>query len=140
MGSAATGAATKHRESEMKFMLMVHEVTRPTAEPPAELFAAIGALGAKNTANGSLVEVGGLLPVEAGAVVRLAGSAVTTVDGPFVETKELVGGFAVYEVPDVKAAVEKAEDFLEAHRQTWPGWEGWIEVRGLMEQPRRPGI
>jgi hypothetical protein len=134
MGKAATGAAAEDKESTMKFMLMVHEVTRPTDEPPAELFAAIGALGAKNTANGSLVEVGGLLPVDAGAVVRLAGSAITTVDGPFVETKELVGGFAVYEVPDAKAAAEKAEAFLEAHRDAWPGWEGWIEVRGLMER------
>jgi len=119
----------------MKFMLMVHEVTRPTAEPPADLFAAIGALGAKETANGTLVEVGGLLPIEAGAVVRLDGNAITTVDGPFVETKELVGGFSVYELPDVKAATEKAEAFLASHRETWPGWEGWVEVRVLMEQP-----
>jgi hypothetical protein len=122
----------------MKVMLMVHEVSRPTAEPPAELFAAIGALGAINTANGSLIEVGGLLPIEAGAVVRLAGAAITTVDGPFVETKELVGGYAVYDVPDVKVAAEKAEAFLAAHRDTWPGWEGWIEVRPLVERPASP--
>jgi len=117
----------------MKFMLMVHETTRPTAEPPAELFAAIGALGAENTANGSLIEVGGLLPIEAGAVVRLASDAITTTDGPFVETRELVGGFAVYDVADAAAAATKAEAFLDAHRKTWPGWEGWIEVRGLMD-------
>jgi hypothetical protein len=117
----------------MKFMLMVHETTRPTDEPPVELFAAIGALGAENTANGSLVEVGGLLPIEAGAVVRLASDAISTTDGPFVETRELVGGFAVYDVPDVAAAAAKAEAFLDAHRKTWPGWEGWIEVRGLMD-------
>ncbi|WP_246274402.1 YciI family protein [Phytohabitans houttuyneae] len=114
-------------------MLLVHEVTRPTAEPPAELFAAIGALGAENTANGSLVEIGGLLPIEAGAVVRLAADSVTTTDGPFVETRELVGGYAVYEVPDVAAAAKKAEDFLEAHRSTWPGWEGWVEVRTVLD-------
>ena len=120
----------------MKFMLMVHETTRPTAEPPAELFAAIGALGAENTANGSLIEVGGLLPIEAGAVVRLASDAITTTDGPFVETRELVGGFAVYDVADAAAAAAKAEAFLDAHRKTWPGWEGWIEVRGLMDVQR----
>ena len=120
----------------MKFMLMVHETTRPTAEPPAELFAAIGALGAENTANGSLIEVGGLLPIEAGAVVRLASDAITTTDGPFVETRELVGGFAVYDVADAAAAATKAEAFLDAHRKTWPGWEGWIEVRGLMDVQR----
>jgi len=121
----------------MKFMLMVHETARP-GEPPAELFAAIGALGAENTANGSLVEVGGLLPIETGAVVRLTGGAITTTDGPFVETRELVGGFAVYEVKDAAAAAQKAEAFLKAHKDTWPGWEGWIEVRALMDNTR-PG-
>lgn len=117
----------------MRFMLMVHEVTRPTAEPPADLFAAIGALGAENTANGSLIEVGGLLPIQAGAVVRLADDAITTTDGPFVETRELVGGYAVYEVPDAATAATKAEAFLEAHRKSWPGWEGWVEVRAMVD-------
>jgi hypothetical protein len=117
----------------MKFMLMVHETTRPTAEPPAELFAAIGALGAENTANGSLIEVGGLMPIEAGAVVRLAGDAITTTDGPFVESRELVGGYAVYDVADTAAAAVKAEAFLDAHRKTWPGWEGWVEVRAMFD-------
>src|SRR5262245_61845758 len=116
----------------MKYMLMVHETKRP-GEPPAELFAAIGALGAENTANGSLVEVGGLMPIEAGALVTLAGGAVTTTDGPFVEARELVGGFAVYDVPDAAAAAKTADAFLGAHRDTWPGWEGWVEVRALME-------
>jgi hypothetical protein len=120
----------------MKFMLLVHETTRPTAEPPAELFAAIGALGAENTANGSLVEVGGLLPIQAGSVVTLAGDAITTTDGPFVEARELVGGYAVYEVADTAAANDKAEVFLDAHRKTWPGWEGWVEVRALFDNPQ----
>jgi hypothetical protein len=117
-------------------MLMVHETSRPAGDPPAELFAAIGALGAENTANGSLVEVGGLLPIETGAVVRLAGGGITTTDGPFVETRELVGGYAVYDVKDVAEATTKAEVFLAAHRQAWPGWEGWVEVRAMMDGAR----
>jgi hypothetical protein len=118
----------------VKFMMLVHETTRPTEQPPAELFAAIGALGAKESAAGRLIEVGGLLPIEAGAVVTLAGGAIATTDGPFVEARELVGGYSVYELPDVAEASKKAEAFLEAHRNTWPGWEGWVEVRPLMEQ------
>lgn len=119
----------------MKFICLLHETARPTAEPPAELFAAIGALGAQATADGSLVEVGALLPIQAGAVVTLAGDAITTTDGPFVETKELVGSYAVYDVPDVTTAAKLSEAFLEAHRTTWPGWEGWIEVRSFLEMP-----
>lgn len=119
----------------MKFMLLVHETTRPTDQPPAELFAAIGALGAQESAAGTLIEVGGLMPIQAGAVVTLAGAAIATTDGPFVEATELVGGYSVYELPDVAEATRKAEAFLDAHRTTWPGWEGWVEVRALMEMP-----
>lgn len=120
----------------MKFMCMVHETHRPTPEPPPELFAAIGGLQAENTKDGSLVEVGGLMPVqEAGAIVTLTGGSVTTTDGPFVESKELVGGYAVYDVPDAAAAAKKSEKFLEVHHDAWPGWEGWIEVRAFYEAP-----
>lgn len=120
----------------MKFMTLVHETKRPTPEPPAELFAAIGALQAKAGADGTLVEVGGLMPVDAaGAIVTLTGGKITTTDGPFVEVKELVGGYAVYDVPDVATAVAKSEDFLNCHHTAWPGWEGWVEVRAMFEAP-----
>ncbi|MCL1869933.1 MAG: YciI family protein [Promicromonosporaceae bacterium] len=125
----------------MKFICLLHETARPTAEPPVELFAAIGAVGAASTADGSLIEVGGLLPISTGAVVTLADGAVTTTDGPFVEARELVGSYAVYDVADAGAAAKKAADFLEAHRSSWPGWEGWIEVRAVMEAPSgAPGL
>lgn len=120
----------------MKFMTMVHETQRPTPEPPAELFAALGGFQAEATADGSVVEVGGLMPIDlSGAIVTLTGGSLTTTDGPFVEARELVGGYAVYDVPDLPAAVAKAEAFLQVHRDAWPGWEGWIEVRALFEAP-----
>lgn len=120
----------------MKFICLIHETHRPTPEPPAELFAAIGGMQAESTADGSLVEVGGLLPMEhAGAIVTLDGGGISTTDGPFVESKELVGGYAVYDVADTAAAVAKSESFLDTHRSAWPGWEGWVEVRAMMEQP-----
>jgi hypothetical protein len=80
----------------MKFMTMVHETNRPSPEPPPELFAAIGGLQAKTAADGTLVEVGGLMQIEAaGAIVTLKGGSVTATDGPFAEARELVGGYAV---------------------------------------------
>lgn len=120
----------------MKFMTMIHETNRPTPEPPPELFAAIGALEAEENAQGTLVEVGGLMPIEMnGAIVTLSGGAVTTTDGPFTEARELVGGYAVYDVPDVATAIAKSEAFARAHHEAWPGWEGWIEVRAMFEAP-----
>ncbi|WP_141003417.1 YciI family protein [Nocardioides humi] len=118
-------------------MMLVHETTRP-GDPPMELFAAIGALGARESEAGTLVEVGGLLPIEAGSVVTLAAGAIATTDGPFVEARELVGGYSVYDVADLAEANAKAQAFLQAHLDTWPGWEGWVEVRPVMEQPAQP--
>lgn len=120
----------------MKFMTMIHETHRPSAEPPMELFAAIGALQERAVADGTFVDAGGLLPMEAGgAVVTLAGGQVTVTDGPFVEARELVGGYAVYELPDTAAAVAASEAFLAVHRDAWPGWEGWVEVRPMFGPP-----
>ncbi|MFH7323306.1 YciI family protein [Aeromicrobium sp. HA] len=120
----------------MKFMTLVHETHRPTDEPPMELFAAIGALQAKSTADGTFVQAGGLAPMAAaGAIVSLTGGSIGTTDGPFVEVKELVGGYAVYDVADTETAVEKARSFLQAHLDSWPGWEGWVEVRAIFEPP-----
>ncbi|SKB08149.1 MULTISPECIES: YciI family protein [Aeromicrobium] len=120
----------------MKFMTMVHETHRPTDEPPIELFAAIGELQAKATAEGTFVQAGGLAPMEMqGAIVSLSGGSITTTDGPYVEVKELVGGYAVYDVPDLDTAVRKAQGFLQVHQNAWPGWEGWVEVRPIFEAP-----
>ena len=116
----------------MRYMLLVHETSRPS-EPPPELFTAIGAIGAKESAAGTLLEVGGLMPIEAGSVVTLASGTIATADGRFVDAKDLVGGYSVYELVDVAEANEKARAFLHAHLDTWPGWEGWVEVRQLME-------
>ena len=118
----------------MKFMLLVHETTRP-GEPPAELFAAIGAIGAQESAAGTLVDVGGMLPIQDGSVVTLASGTIATTDGTSVSAKELAGGYSVYELTDLAEANEKARAFLQAHAETWPGWEGWVEVRALMGQP-----
>ena len=120
----------------MKFMTMVHETHRPTDQPPMELFAAIGALQAKATAEGTFVQAGGLAPIEThGAIVTLRGGSVTPTDGPYVEVKELVGGYAVYELPDLDTAVERAQGFLQVHLDAWPGWEGWVEVRTIFQAP-----
>lgn len=66
----------------------------------------------------------------------LAPSSLQTVR--FVEAKELVGGYSVYELVDLAEANQKAQAFLQTHLDTWPGWEGWVEVRQLMEQPSPP--
>jgi len=59
-----------------------------------------------------LIATEGLQPRAKGANVRLSGGKVTVTDGPFVEAKELVAGFALVDVPSKQAAVELAQRFL----------------------------
>jgi hypothetical protein len=120
----------------MKFMMMVkadndYEAGKP---PSPELVAAIGKLGEEASRKGELVEMGGLLPSFAGARVRLAAGTLSVVDGPFAEAKEIVGGYAIFRLASKEEAIQKAREFLEAHRRVLgPSYAGEVEVRQLAE-------
>jgi hypothetical protein len=63
--------------------------------------------------------------------VRLSQGQVTAIDGPFTEAKEVVGGYAVFELKSKAEAIEGALRFMALHRKHWPGWEGETEIRQL---------
>ena len=104
--------------------------THSTTPPPPELMAAIMALGEEATKSGSLLENSGLAPSAAGARVSLSGGELTTTDGPFAESKEVIS-YAIYEVNAKEEAVEWASRFLKVHRDLWPGWEGDVDILKL---------
>lgn len=112
----------------MRFMTLVKSAEQ-AGPPPKGLMDAIAMLGAEATRAGTLIATGGLAPSAMGARVRLAGGRLTTIDGPFSETKEVVGGYAIYEVTSKDEAIAAARRFLELHQQYWPGWEGEVEIR-----------
>jgi hypothetical protein len=118
----------------MRFMSMVKS-NEKCGMPPKELMDAIGKLGEEGFRSGTLVEVGGLAPTDNGARVKVAGGKLSVTDGPFSEAKEVIGGYAVYEVPSREDAIERTRVFMELHRKHWPGWEGEAEIRQIMEQP-----
>jgi hypothetical protein len=99
--------------------------------PPKELMDAIAKLGEEAARAGTLVEMGGLFPSGTGSRVRLAGGKVTVIDGPYSEAKEVVGGYAVFDLKSKEEAVQSAVRFMELHKQHWPGWEGETEVRQM---------
>jgi hypothetical protein len=101
-----------------------------TTPPPPELMAAIMTLGEEATKAGSLLDTSGLAPSASGARVSLAGGDISTTDGPFAESKEVIS-YAIYEVRSKEEAVEWASRFLKAHRDLWPGWEGEVDVLKL---------
>ena len=118
----------------MRFMIMVKSTERAVPLPKA-LMDAIGNLGGEAMKAGAMVETGGLLPSAMGARIRLAKGNLTVTDGPFTETNELVGGFAVYNVKSKQEAIEWTSRFMALHKQHWPGWEGEAEIRQMFEAP-----
>jgi hypothetical protein len=114
----------------MRFMMLVKHKENYGA-PPKELMEAIGKLSAEAVASGAMVGNGGLKPTAQGASVRLAGGKVSVVDGPFTEAKEIIGGYAQFEMRSKAEAIESAVHFMELHKKHWPGWEGETEVREM---------
>lgn len=116
----------------MKFMTLVKTTKPGTGAPPMALMQAIGQMGAEAAAAGVLVAQGGLMGKDESAFIAVRQRKVMVTDGPFAESKELVGGYAVYDVPTKAEAIEWATRFANLHTEHWPGWEGDIEVRPIM--------
>ena len=114
----------------MRFMMMVRSRENSGA-PPKELMEAISKLSEEGKNGGSLVASGGLAPTAGSARVRVSQGRLTVMDGPFTETKEVVGGYAVMEFKSKQEALDSAVQFMELHRKHWPGWEGETEVREI---------
>ena len=88
--------------------------------------------------SGTLVDTGGLLPSKDGARVRLAGGKITVTDGPFIDTKEIIGGWAILKADSPAEAIRVATEFMELHRKYWPGFDGESEVRPMFEPGKGP--
>jgi hypothetical protein len=97
--------------------------------PPKEFLDAMAKLGENAAKSGTMIASGALLPIAKSTRVRLARGQVTAVDGPYTEAKEVVGGFAMFELKSKEEAIEGAVQFMELHKKYWPGWEGETEVR-----------
>lgn len=118
----------------MKFMTMVRSA-EGAGFPPKELMDGIVNLGIEATQAGALIETGGLMPSSEGALMRLDDGEIVVTDGPFAEVREVVGGYAVYDVKSKSEAIEWARRFIELHKLHWPSWNGEIEVRQIMDGP-----
>jgi hypothetical protein len=114
----------------MRFMMLVKSKEN-SGPPPRELMEAMGELAAQAVKTGAMLQTGGLAPTAMSTRVRLAGGEVRSIDGPFAETKEVVGGFAIFELKSKEEAVQATLHFMELHRKFWPGWEGETEIRQI---------
>jgi hypothetical protein len=116
---------------KMRFMMMVKHGENYSGPPPKALMDAMDHITQEAAKNGTMVIAGGLAPTVQSHRVRLSGGKISVIDGPFTETKEVVGGFAIMDFKSKEEALEAAKHFLDLHRQHWPGWEGESEVRQM---------
>src|SRR5262245_948902 len=126
----------------MKFMLMMHHAGEGPAIhtwPPRDVQAHIAFMmdfNKKLAAAGELVDAQGLAGPEQAKIVRAKkGGPPAITDGPFAESKELLAGFWIIEVPSERRAIEIAGQVSAA-----PGLGGVpmsipIELRQVMSAP-----
>ena len=93
----------------MQFIIYATEQPETGAPPSTEMLAELGKLTEDSKKAGVLVTTGGVSAK--GTRVRLAGDKFSVTDGPFIEAKELMGGFAVIEVKSLDEAVAWAKRF-----------------------------
>ena len=114
-----------------EFMLLICDDERARAALPqsevAASYAKVGAWWQEQEQKGRIVAGSGrrLQPSRTAKAVRVEAAEAIVTDGPFAETKELIGGYALVSAPNIDAVV----DMLT----TWPGLEVVIEVRPVLE-------
>ena len=113
----------------MRF-LCVYKPSKPEGGPPTQKeMDEMGKYMEESFKSGVLLAAEGCMPTALGARVRLTGGKVTITDGPFTESKELIGGFAIIQAASKKEAIEITKKFLSI------AGDGETEVRQLHEVP-----
>lgn len=112
----------------MRFLSMIRINENGGQVPSGQLMDDMGKLIDDMTRKGVLIRTAGLRPTAEGARVRLSRGKLSTFDGPFTETKEVIGGFAILEAPSMQEAIGLTKRFLAIHGDAW---EIECEVRQL---------
>jgi hypothetical protein len=115
-------------------MFIKHTEDYRFEEVPQALFGAMGEFVGEAMKSGAIVDTAGLQPTAKGKRIRLAKGKITVTDGPFTESKEVVGGYAIVEAKTYDEAMKLANRFMDLHRIHWPKFEGECEVRPLEAQ------
>jgi hypothetical protein len=122
-----------------KFLCFIrHTEAYRESPPPASLMEAMGPFIERSFKEGKLVDTGGLLPSKDGARIRLANGTITVKDGPFTESKEVIGGWAILQAETTADAIRYATEFMELHRTHWPEFDGECEVRPMFDPGMGP--
>lgn len=116
----------------MQFLSMVRVNEHSSQRPDEKLMQDMGVLMQEMTAAGYLLDTAGLRPSSEGVRLKLANGTISRTDGPFTETKEVIGGFALPEASSMEQALALTRRFLEVHGDRW---NLECEVRQLERHP-----
>ena len=116
----------------MRFMMIVkaNKDSEAGKLPSEELLTAMGKYNDELMKAGVLVDLSGLQATSKGARVKFSGTKRTVIDGPFAETKELIGGYWIINVKSKAEAIEWAKRAPNPHGE---GQESEIEIRQFFE-------
>ena len=96
--------------------------------PSKEYMEQMNKLIEESMKSGELVATGGLTPIQQGVRIVQASGNVTITDGPYIESTEIIGGFAILELPSTEAAIESSKRFLKI------AGDGQVTIRPLMTE------
>jgi len=118
----------------MKYLMMIkHRESLRNEAIPAGLMEAMGKLVEDGFGKGWLKDTAGLKPTTEGYRIRQEQRRLKITDGPFTETREVVGGYALIEAATDAEARALATRFMELHLTHWPEFVGECEVRPCEE-------
>ena len=100
-------------------MIRINEQDAPQGGPSPELMERMGALMEEITKAGVMLDTAGLTPSSDGTRITWSGGKLSYTDGPFTESKEVVGGYAILQAKDKAEALEWTRRFLQIHEEHW---------------------
>lgn len=119
----------------MRFMMLMipkgYEKAAPGTTPDAKAVEAMMAYNEELQKAGVLISLDGLHPPSMGARVSFAGGKPKVTDGPFIETKEVLGGYWMIQVASKAEAIEWAKRCPGSENET-------IEIRQVQEMEDFP--
>ncbi|MFI9326601.1 YciI family protein [Kitasatospora sp. NPDC052868] len=100
-------------------LIRINEQDAPAMTPDADLEKRMGALFEEITKAGVMLETAGLKPTTEATRITWSDGSLSYTDGPFTETKEVVGGYAILQCKDRAEALEWTRRFLQVHPKEW---------------------
>ena len=115
----------------MRFLSLIRVQENTGKQPSERMMSEMGKLMTETKRDGKLLDTAGLAPTANGKRVRLRAGKLSVIDGPFTETKEVVGGYAMIDAQSLEEAIALTRRFVELHIAD--GWELDCEVRQVYE-------